>query len=426
MAFGGVEQEIVEQAADRKGHHDAAREKRLFGGKRARAQVARAHERGEQQQPADAELHAQMEVLVMRMPVPPIVQERRIALGRLIERFDPAAGAGTRQRVLNWTAIFDEIHDFELNTRGVAGGVGAIVHTVSNPPANSDRIDFVGAGGVPNPDNGFNVGSVKGVNDSGGTVDGVAVGPGQLADWDEILAYVKTIRSPRGRTELTGDPVAGRALFDQANCEFCHGGPLWTLSEMYYVPQADADLRTELFGANGISSIGDPIRLAMGTRFDQEVYDALRGPDEASCEWLQETLSELLGEFPTRVMDPACGPGSWLVPFAVALHYELQDYVAAGLTPLAAIRTATIEGRPITVEEAAGVLQVLILGGHDTTVHAMGNIFTAYKNRTPLVITAGQQARSILPYEPFLFAAQATELPKPAAHAMPPTPLCSP
>src|SRR5437660_9451680 len=45
--------------------------------------------------------------------------------------------------------------------------------------------------------------------------------------------------------------------------------------------------------------------------------------------------------------------------------------------------------------------------------HAMGNIFTAYKNRTPLVITAGQQARAILPYDPFLFSAQATELPKP-------------
>jgi benzoylformate decarboxylase len=45
--------------------------------------------------------------------------------------------------------------------------------------------------------------------------------------------------------------------------------------------------------------------------------------------------------------------------------------------------------------------------------HAMGAIFTAYKNRTPLVITAGQQARSILPTEPFLFSMQATELPKP-------------
>ena len=45
--------------------------------------------------------------------------------------------------------------------------------------------------------------------------------------------------------------------------------------------------------------------------------------------------------------------------------------------------------------------------------NAMGNIFTAYKNQTPLVITAGQQARSILPFDPFLASAQATELPKP-------------
>src|SRR3954469_9933925 len=45
--------------------------------------------------------------------------------------------------------------------------------------------------------------------------------------------------------------------------------------------------------------------------------------------------------------------------------------------------------------------------------HAMGNIFTAYRNRTPLVVTAGQQARSILPYEPFLFASDATRLPEP-------------
>ncbi|GAA6142109.1 benzoylformate decarboxylase [Hydrogenophaga sp. 5NK40-0174] len=45
--------------------------------------------------------------------------------------------------------------------------------------------------------------------------------------------------------------------------------------------------------------------------------------------------------------------------------------------------------------------------------HAMGNIFTAFRNQTPLIVTAGQQARSILPYDPFLFSAQATELPKP-------------
>lgn len=45
--------------------------------------------------------------------------------------------------------------------------------------------------------------------------------------------------------------------------------------------------------------------------------------------------------------------------------------------------------------------------------HALGNLFTAFKNQTPLVVTAGQQARSILPYEPFLFADRPTEFPRP-------------
>ena len=45
--------------------------------------------------------------------------------------------------------------------------------------------------------------------------------------------------------------------------------------------------------------------------------------------------------------------------------------------------------------------------------HALGNLFTAYKNQTPLVVTAGQQARSILPFEPILFAERAVDFPQP-------------
>src|ERR1700728_4527746 len=45
--------------------------------------------------------------------------------------------------------------------------------------------------------------------------------------------------------------------------------------------------------------------------------------------------------------------------------------------------------------------------------HALGSIFTAYRNQTPLVITAGQQARSILPFEPVLYPEQAPTLPRP-------------
>ena len=45
--------------------------------------------------------------------------------------------------------------------------------------------------------------------------------------------------------------------------------------------------------------------------------------------------------------------------------------------------------------------------------HALGNIFNAYRNQTPVVIIAGQQARSIMPLQAFLYAERATEFPQP-------------
>ena len=157
--------------------------------------------------------------------------------------------SGTVQRVLNWTAIFDEIHDFELNTRGVANGTGAIV---SDPTLNMDgtpnaaaRIDIVGPGGTADPQNAFNKGSAAAVAATGATPD----------DWDAIEEYIKTIRAPHGRKRLTGDPTAGRAVFVEGNCQYCHGGPLWTLSERYYTPLLDADASTTSLASAGVSSI---------------------------------------------------------------------------------------------------------------------------------------------------------------------------
>ena len=45
--------------------------------------------------------------------------------------------------------------------------------------------------------------------------------------------------------------------------------------------------------------------------------------------------------------------------------------------------------------------------------HALGSIFTAWRNQTPLVVTAGQQTRAMFPTEPYLYASQAAEFPKP-------------
>src|SRR5215207_5586097 len=45
--------------------------------------------------------------------------------------------------------------------------------------------------------------------------------------------------------------------------------------------------------------------------------------------------------------------------------------------------------------------------------HALGNIYNAYRNQTPLVISAGQQSRGLLPTNPFLGASEAATFPKP-------------
>jgi benzoylformate decarboxylase len=98
-------------------------------------------------------------------------------------------------------------------------------------------------------------------------------------------------------------------------------------------------------------------------------------------------------------------PGSTELPmfrdFPPEFRYVLglQESVVVGMAD--GYAQATRNAAFVNLHSAAGV------------GHSMGNLFTAYRNRTPLVITAGQQARSILPYEPFLFATQASDLPKP-------------
>ncbi len=77
------------------------------------------------------------------------------------------------------------------------------------------------------------------------------------------------------------------------------------------------------------------------------------------------------------------------------------------------LQEAVVVGMADGYAQASGNASFVNLHSAAGVGHAMGNIFTAFKNRTPMVITAGQQARSILPFDPFLHSAQATELPKP-------------
>jgi DNA-binding beta-propeller fold protein YncE len=145
---------------------------------------------------------------------------------------------GTRQRLLNWTAIFDESHDFELNTRGNSGGLGAIVHAVSTPPAASDRIVFDGTvpqmGQLPTPT------PQAGLNGSTSSLMPMGMGGpprSVIDDWDLINDYMKTIRAPRRPSNVSmADVMAGRTLFQMNNCAACHGGPGWTISRLFHTP----------------------------------------------------------------------------------------------------------------------------------------------------------------------------------------------
>jgi benzoylformate decarboxylase len=98
-------------------------------------------------------------------------------------------------------------------------------------------------------------------------------------------------------------------------------------------------------------------------------------------------------------------PGSTELPMLKALPEDFR-YVLG-------LNEAVVVGMADGFARASGKPALANLHSSAGTGHSLGNLFTAWKNNTPLVITAGQQARSILPHDPFLFAERPTEFPRP-------------
>jgi benzoylformate decarboxylase len=98
-------------------------------------------------------------------------------------------------------------------------------------------------------------------------------------------------------------------------------------------------------------------------------------------------------------------PGSTELPFLSDwpddIDYVLSLQEASVIGMADGYAQATRNAGFVNLHSAAGV------------GNALGNIYTAHRNQTPLVITAGQQARSILPLQPFLYAERASEFPRP-------------
>lgn len=132
--------------------------------------------------------------------------------------FDP--NDETRQRPLGWSAIFDEEQDLELYIRNVSGGLGLLVlddgitpdpNVVAFDPPNAGRKQL----------------RVRGMN-----------------ALKAIKTYVQFgIRAPISPVSKTDpDVLAGRALFQAANCQSCHGGPLWSSALVRFTPPPAAGL----------------------------------------------------------------------------------------------------------------------------------------------------------------------------------------
>ncbi len=130
------------------------------------------------------------------------------------------------QRALNWSAVRDEIQDFELNIRNVSGGQGLIALPDPTKPGGRGAVDpcvFNLTLPNPNPNN---------------CAAATAITTGRDKDLDAIAAYISFgIRAPVPAVKATDTDVAqGRALFGAANCQGCHGGANWTASKIDFAP----------------------------------------------------------------------------------------------------------------------------------------------------------------------------------------------
>jgi hypothetical protein len=152
-----------------------------------------------------------------------------------------------QQRVLLWTGNVDEVHDVEGIVRSVAGGVGGVLWRYPGAnPTNDFRIVYDGSpvtAGQPTSTLRHNLnGSVKDLFEATDPVpscneDTVVCDRSPAQDWNQIDAFIQSMRAPQRPSQLDSAQVErGAELFRGARCASCHGGPGWTLSNVFYTP----------------------------------------------------------------------------------------------------------------------------------------------------------------------------------------------
>jgi YVTN family beta-propeller protein len=149
------------------------------------------------------------------------------------------------QRTLNWSGIFDEVADFELNTRNTAGGRGLILLADNTSDPNVRNFDPASAG--------------------------------RNADRDSITESFKSIRSPISPIrDDDAHALQGRKVFKLAGCVQCHNGPLWTSSRVEFPPPPPA---AALVTEQGIPQLVGQLR-QVGTFDPSQPFEVIgKGPN---------------------------------------------------------------------------------------------------------------------------------------------------
>jgi YVTN family beta-propeller protein len=177
-----------------------------------------------------------------------------------------------QQRILNYSAIFDEIEDFEANVRNVSGP-GPL------------------AGGALDPNHGLLIGDNGDLNVAPSALNAFALAnanraqvtvtlPGSTNKVPALTAlreWVRNaVRTPNSALVLPylpspspSDIIKGRNLFLLAGCANCHGGLNWTVSlKDFTSPPPATEISTE---RNPTNFIGNPVGAQYLNRFLRDI-----------------------------------------------------------------------------------------------------------------------------------------------------------
>lgn len=186
-----------------------------------------------------------------------------------------ASNDPTDQRIFNWTAVFDEIADFETVARNLDGAKGALVHPDDSPINLNDPIAYppAGAGGL------------------NGSATQVLENDSAVKTWEDVAIFVQRVRSPRAPKGLAAATVAaGKALFEGAGngqCQGCHGGAKWTISTRFYTPSGTTNeaLKTTPWDGAALVANGFPAALlpASDPAFQLMRLSSAPGGDQLQC-----------------------------------------------------------------------------------------------------------------------------------------------